>query len=456
MIQLSEKDRAFRIEALNGRLWPLIAHICIPLAIFQAIGHLFNILDTLMASHISARAVSTIAYLIQIRNMLNAVGAGFAVGASIIIGRSYGKGDYAKVKECIATSLTLIFLISLVILASLPFTHQILAFLKTPEAFIETGKSYFIVIILSEILNFFNVIYIAIERSRGNSKRILILNSLIVIVKLSLTALFIYVMDGDIIMIAMATLISYALMCIIAIINLVRGSDAFTFSIHSIRLNKETLLPLFSLSMPAMVEKAAFAFGKASINQMATFYGENTVGAAGISNNISSLTTGPQGGFQDGGVTLVSQNEGGGRKDRVKEVFKRLLIIQLTIGLIGGCITLAFLPFISSVFAHSKGAYNPEFHALIIMISRYEVIGCMLLSLSYASLSLLIGLGKTRLSLILNFARVFIFRLPVLYFFEHFTHTGPEAVGYVMCISNSLTGVLSLSLALWQIGRLSR
>ena len=82
---LSDKDRKFREFALNGNMWNVILQVCIPLAIFQLVNHVFNILDTMMASHISATAVSAVAYLSQLQNMIAAVGTGLAVGSTLKI-----------------------------------------------------------------------------------------------------------------------------------------------------------------------------------------------------------------------------------------------------------------------------------------------------------------------------------------------------------------------------------
>lgn len=71
-VALSEKDRKFREFALEGSMWKVIWKVCYPLAIYQSLNQLFKILDTMMAAHISANAVSTVAYLSQI-NLLWAV-----------------------------------------------------------------------------------------------------------------------------------------------------------------------------------------------------------------------------------------------------------------------------------------------------------------------------------------------------------------------------------------------
>ena len=57
---------------------------------------------------------------------------------------------------------------------------------------------------------------------------------------------------------------------------------------------------MIALSIPVIVEKVAFSFGKVIVNSMSTIYTPLTVGALGISNNIGGFTTMPQNGFQEG------------------------------------------------------------------------------------------------------------------------------------------------------------
>lgn len=92
-VALSEKDRKFREFALEGSMWKVIWQVCYPLAIYQSLNQLFKILDTMMAAHISANAVSTVAYLSQINMAISALGGGLAVGASIKISEAYGEGN---------------------------------------------------------------------------------------------------------------------------------------------------------------------------------------------------------------------------------------------------------------------------------------------------------------------------------------------------------------------------
>ena len=87
---LSEKDRKFREFSLNASAWKVILYVSLPLALYESLNQLFKILDSMMASHISSSAVSTIAYLSQLDMTLSAIGGGLAVGAGDVYKRQSG------------------------------------------------------------------------------------------------------------------------------------------------------------------------------------------------------------------------------------------------------------------------------------------------------------------------------------------------------------------------------
>ena len=67
----------------------------------------------------------------------------------------------------------------------------------------------------------------------------------------------------------------------------------------------------------------------------------------------------------------------------------------------------------------------------------------MPLGVNAAVRALLFGLGKTKLTLLLNFARLFLFRIPVFWFLQNYTTLGPASVGAVMLVSNFASGILA-------------
>ncbi len=457
MDQASKRDEAFRQYALNAPPMRTLLTVCAPLALYQALQSIFKILDALMAAHISSSAVSAVSCLSQITLMITALGSGLAVGGSIKISEAYGQGEYGLVRRRTATLYAMATAVSLLVAVTLvPFAEPFLRLLNTPEELIAAGAGYFRVEVLCLVVNFFNTVYIAIERSRGHAKKILFINAAVIVIKLGLSALFVYRLDGDVVTIAAATLISQLVLLAYALFSMTRDEGAFRFSPRNIHMKKETVLPVLNLSYPVTAEKMLFSAGKVIVNSMSGMYGELTVGALGISNNIGGLTTGWHAGMLDGASALISQNRGAGRYRRTLRLYACLLLVDVAIGGAGLLLVNWGLPWLAQVFAQSKEQFDPQFCQMIVSIHRWEMLGYITLGVNSATLALLLGYGYTKLTLALNVARVFLFRVPVLWALQRFTALGAEAVGLTMMISNICAGLSAAAVAVPVVRRIRR
>lgn len=207
---------------------------------------------------------------------------------------------------------------------------------------------------------------------------------------------------------------------------------------------------MLTLSFPVIVERIAFAVGKVIVNSMSTVYGSWTVGALGISNNIGGITTNPQNGFQEGGSSIISQNLGAGRPKRALLAFRWVLYIDMFIGLVIMTASLLCLNQLAGLFAGD----NTEFAEMIKQIYRFEAVGAIPLGVNAAVMALLYGFGKTRVTLVMNFCRVFLFRVPVLWALQQFTDLGNVSAGIVMAVSNVASGVLAAVVGIIEIRRI--
>lgn len=452
--ELSSRDRRFLDMSLNAPMWKVVLYVGTPLALYQGLAALFTILDTLMASHISKESVSAVAYLAQLRLMLSSVGGGLAVGAGIQISRAYGEGDFLLVRKRVSTLYATSLSVGLLMLAViLPFTGGFLRLAGTPAELITVGRQYFIVQLFVMVVNFLNEVYIAVERARGNARRIFLLNIAVIVVKLSLTALFVYVLDSGLVMIAVASLLSELTMFAFAVHFSLIGDSAFSFSPKAVSFRERRVLePMVRQSMPVIAEKALFAFGKTIVNSMCTVYGALMVGAMGVSNNLGAITTNPQNGYQQGSSAIISQNYGAGKYRRMLDAFYATAVINMLLGALISGLELWQLHFLSGLFDGG----SDDFRRMIALVYRYEALGAVPLGFNAAVMALLYGLGQTKLTLVLNFARVFVFRIPVFWFLQHCTSLGEASVGIVMMVSNISVAVAAGVTALVVIRRFKR
>lgn len=430
-------ETEFREYSLSGNLYSLIIQVGTPLAVFALFNCLFSILDTMMASHLGTIDVSAVAYLNQLRMILNAIGSGLITGSMILINRAYGAGDNSKVSILMNTLIRLLMALSVLFILMIPFVPDILRAISTPEEFIKEGALYFRILLIASALNFINLVYINIEKTRGRTGVIMVINIASMIVKLGLSAFFIYALDKGITFIALATLITYALFAAYSLTHIFDKSSIFYVNPRLIfKGKKEYTKSLIGISYPVAIEDSTFSLGKVVVSSLAASYGAEMIGALGISNNMCGIASNFENGFSDASSAIVSQNYGAKKYDRAIKAYVANIVITFTVSLIA----LAFLFMLDEplirLFSTSRSGLDASFHDTISRIFLFDAFSCLGIALNGAGMDFLLGLGRTKITLVLNFVKIFVLRIPVLFILQRFISDGATALGIMMLISN--------------------
>ncbi|MBQ1505867.1 MAG: hypothetical protein IIZ48_03760, partial [Erysipelotrichales bacterium] len=160
----------------------------------------------------------------------------------------------------------------------------------------------------------------------------------------------------------------------------------------------------------------------------------------------------PQNGYQEGAAAVISQNMGAKKYKRVLDAFFAVLTVNIILGAVISSVELWQLDFLAGLFDSGSA----EFHEMIKLVYRFEALGAVPLGINSSVLALLYGLGKTKTTLGINLARVFVFRIPVFWFLQNYTNFGQASVGIVMMVSNVSVAVLSFIVAAVVIHRFKK
>ena len=176
--------------------------------------------------------------------------------------------------------------------------------------------------------------------------------------------------------------------------------------------------------------------------------GPLVVGALGVSNNINGMVTTPVNSFEEGTSTIISQNIGANNLKRAIKTFKYSFFMATALGIVG-YILVRFVcqdAIINLYNQNSQAEDTAMFLALIKSIHRYDSLSILALAVNSAVLGVLYGFGQTKMTMVLNISRVFVFRIPVLWYLQKFhSEIGAEAAGISMGISNICIAIASLT-----------
>lgn len=446
---VSEKDLKRRERILNGNLINTIIIICAPIFLYNLFNSFYAIIDAVVVSKINSTSVSAVASLSQIQHLLSSLGSGLAAGGGILVARQFGAGDMdkARLRSNQTISLATI-VIALLLGICIPFARPIMRLLGVPDELIEIGTGYFIVQILTLAFVFYNSVFMAMQKAKGNTKIMFWLNIISMVIKLSLSLLFIEVMEKtDIVWVAVATMVGQMTMFVVLLLMMLQKDNVFVIKFNEFKLKKTECREILSMSLPIFLGKFIFSFGKVSVNAMCKNYGPLVVGALGVSNNINGMVTTPINSFEEGTSTIISQNIGANNPKRAINTFKYSFIMATTLGIIG-YILVRFVcqDAIINLYNQNEAAADTEmFLDLIKNIHGYDSLSILALAVNSAVLGVLYGFGQTKLTMVLNISRVFVFRIPVLWYLQTFhKEIGEEAAGISMGISNICIAITSL------------
>lgn len=440
---VSEKDRKRREFILNGNPMAVVLNISLPLMALGAFSYISSIIDTVVVSATDNSAVSSVVMISQIKQLISALGAGFATGSSIIVSRLIGRGEYDKAKKAANTTLEVFFGLAVLIIAVIEvFAVGILKLGRLDDDMIAIGIGYFRVQIVSIGVGLFNQVFMGLEKARGAMKNITLINIMSMALKLMFTVVFVNVLHLGTAWVAGGTLCADISVTIYALVNLVRKNYLFKFNLKNVMFSADFFKPLCSLSIPVSLGKFVFSMGKVIVNGLAVDYGPDAPGALGISNQISGSVTHLTTYSEDSESSIISYNLSQRYYSRMIKVFFCTLTVNLIITTVGFILLTVFSAPISMFFAGDGGAEKAE---LIEKIFSYERVGIIALGVNSAVNGLIYGLGYTKLSMICNLSRLFAFRIPsMLIMINCFPDMGAESLGIAMLISNVGIGLMSV------------
>ena len=458
---IKEKDLKRRDRVLSGNLAYAIVSICAPIFLYNLFNSFYSVIDAVVVARIDPGSVSAVAALSQIQHLLSSLGAGVAAGGGILVARLFGAGDMDDARYYSNQIISLSSVIVALLLAiCLPLALPIMRISGISDELIAIGTGYFIVQILTLAFMFYNSVFMAMQKAKGNTKIMFWLNILAMMIKLGLSILFIWGMEKkDIMWVAIATMIGQAVMFVILLAMMLERGNVFAIRFSEFKLSAKVCKRVISIAFPIFLGKFIFSFGKVSVNSMCKAYGPLVVGALGVSNNMNGLATTPINSFEEGTSTIISQNLGAGNQKRALKTFNYSFLMASGLGILG-YILIRFLLQDSIIGLYNQNEMAEgaaEFLALIKTIHRYDSLSILALAVNAAVLGVLYGYGRTKMTMVLNISRVFVFRIPILWYLQTFhKEIGAEAAGLSMGISNICIAIASLTCLFIFLFRLKR
>lgn len=429
----------------------LLISFAIPCVISMLINSVYNIVDQIFIGKgvgtLGNAATNVIFPLVIIFNAVaGLIGNGAAANLSLKLGE--GKKEEGGKIVGNAVTVSIIFSIILSVIAYF-FLPKLVYMFGCTENVYQYAVDYGKIIILGAP---FMIIYSALSqliRADGSPKYSMVLLVVGAILNIILDPIFIFTFNMGVKGGAIATVIGQIVSFVMAILYLKK--------VKSVKLEKESfkvdksITRTLGLGLLSFITQSTVLALFVFMNNMMTKYGALTKYGAdiplsvyGVISKINSLYISTILGISIGAQPIIGFNYGAGNYERVKETLRKVLTINLVVGLIFNIIFYLFPKEIVSIFITNSDPNYKLFleFAVVICHSFLLVMGLNFLEMT-TSITVQ-SLGNVKKATMVSFIRQIILFIPIACFMAIYLHKGIYGVLNAGPIADAITFFIAL------------
>jgi len=410
----------------------------------------YGMADLFIVGQFNAPAsISAVAVGSQLMHMLTVVIAGFAMGSTVLIGRSVGAGNRRGIAGAVSTTFAVFAALAagLTVLLLL-FTNPIIVLLKVPAAAVSEAAAYMRICFAGVVfITAYNVVS-AVFRGLGDTRRPMYYVAAAGILNIGLDWLLVGPLGMGAGGAALATVVSQGVSVLLGLIALKRyHGDAFH---RGARPDRDDAGRILGVGVPIALQEGLIQISFLVITMIANSRGVEVAAAVGIVEKVISFLFLVPSAMLSTVSALSAQNAGAGRHDRSRQVLRIGCLICAGFGAVVFVLCQPLAPHIVSLFV--KQGDNVE--AVVRLGGQYlrtYSLDCMLAGIHFCFSGFFSAYGKSGYSFLHNIISIITFRIPgawaaaVLF---------PQTL-YAMGIAAPMGSLLSvvICLVLYRVGR---
>lgn len=438
-------------------LGALMRKYAIPCIISLLVGALYNIVDQIFIANAAylgsfGNAANTVVFPLIVIAL--AISVMIGDGACAFISISLGERKPEKASNSVGNSVILVVLSSIVLTALyLAFSSQIIAMFggTVNEETFGYSKEYFFWISLGIPFYMFGQAMNPIIRADGNPKFAMVSTLVGAVINIILDPIFIFVFKWGMMGAAAATVIGQIATAVLAIWYLC-NTKVVRIKKSDFRLRSKIVYRTLVLGICSFLSQISLVAAMAAVNNMIRKYGamdsvfgqtqyaQIPMAVVGIVMKFFQIVISVVVGMAAGCIPIVGFNMGAGLKDRVKELFTRLLTAEAAVGAAALIIVELFPNGLIRVF----GAANESVYYTSFAIKAFRIYLCMMIftCVNKATFIFLQAMGKAVASTMLSMVREIVFGVGFAILLPMFF--GLDGVLYSMPVSDIITFVIAL------------
>lgn len=423
-----------------------------PIVLTNLLHTAYQLTDTFWVGRLGADAVAAVSLSFPIIFLLITMGGGFSLAGTILVAQNTGRGDKKEVNYVASQTVSLMFLISIVISVIGVFVSTpVMQLMGASDSVLPEAASYLRISSLGMVFMFSFFVFQSLMRGVGEVYMPMKIVGSTVLLNLFLDPLFIMgwgpIEGSGVTGAAIATIFTQGIATLAGFYILFRGKNGIQITTQHFKPDFQLVKQMFFLGLPASIEQSMKALGLSIMSFLVATFGTTVIASYGIGIRMLTFVIIPAFGLSMATSTLVGQNIGASKADRAELIAKKSLQIGFFVLLFLGLLFFIFANLLASIFIPG----DPEVIRGATTFIRFLSFAFPLIGVVLILNGVFQGAGNTRISMIFSIVSLWVFEFPISYLLSK--HTGMHEMGIwtAVPIANFLSAIVAY--AYFRMGR---
>ena len=347
-----------RYSLTEGSIWKAMLLFAMPVFLGNVFQQLYNAFDAwCVGNYIGDDALAAVSSSGSLIFMMVSFFNGVAMGAGVIIARTFGARQYDTMGKTIHTAIAFGLVTGAVLtVAGVALTPMILRWMDTPAEVLPQSIEYFRYYFCGAIFTVMYNIFVGILHAVGDSKHPLYYLIFSTCVNIALDMLFVAGLGLGVGSAAIATTVSQGVSAVLCFIHVLRVDAPYRVSIRKIRFHKESLLQIIRYGLPSGVQNSVIALANVVVQTNINSFGKAAMAGCGSYSKLEGFAFLPVTCFTQALSTFVGQNLGAGLHERVKKGVAFGVVCSCGVAQLIGILCYLFAPQLIGIFSESAEA----------------------------------------------------------------------------------------------------
>lgn len=332
------KKNKYEIDMCNGSIMDKLISFSIPLMISSILQLMFNAVDIVVVGRYNgSEALAAVGSTTALISIFTNLFIGIALGANVLAARYYAAERDKEMSESVHTALALALISGIaMVFIGVGVSRFALKLMDTPTNVIDQSVLYMRIYFAG--MPFF-MLYnygAAILRAVGDTKRPLFFLVIAGMANVALDLLLVIVIPLGVAGVAIGTVTSQMISCILVFRCLYRSEGSYQFRFSKLKIKSMYLKHIFQVGIPAGIQSTVINFSNAMLQSSVNSFGSTAMAGYTAANNILGFLYVAVNAVTQACMSFTSQNYSVGKQKRMDRVLLDCILLSAGIsGVLG-------------------------------------------------------------------------------------------------------------------------